>query len=463
MKKTKRFEIVPYRAFRLQEDDVVIIAEEHNAWALINSDDLNLIKAHLSETTASSLEELPASIKKIWEAGLLTFAGNGHKNTIKLKDNYPSSLLLKLTGSCNINCRYCYDYDESRFKSNLDFEKIQEAIDYLLLNRDNLGIVFHGGEPLLRFDVIKKTVNYIKNKEEWKEKHISFQIQTNGFLFNNEIISFLETNNFSVGLSIDGIIEDANVFRQNRAGKSTLKNFTEILENHSNFIRNRCGILTVVSKVNIKHIPSFAIWLQKQGIYNLSFTFLDQSGKGKTLEKYKVTPNEAVWLFQEFVDLISNGSITKLTLSPIISRISNLFQFHPKDFCHKGPCAAYDDFIVLDAEGNYRTCDCIYHPFFEMGKEIESTESSTVRKNIINRHTWLKTEHPTCKNCALFSLCGGTCAGKAIAANQNPYSIDDDIECKISQFFFPRVLSEFAYSAEKPLLNYYNFHKGKSK
>lgn len=462
MEKNKKFDIVPFRVFKLQEDDVAIIAEEHNAWAVINSDDLNLIKAHLSETTAASLEELPASIKNLWEAGLLTFAGYGHENTIKLKENYPSSLLLKLTGSCNINCNYCYDYDVSRFKSNLDFEQIKKSIDYLLLNRDNLGIVFHGGEPLLRFDVIKKTVDYIKNKAEWKEKHISFQIQTNGLLFNNEIISFLETNHFSVGLSIDGITEEANVFRQNRAGKSTLKDFAEILENHSNFIRNRCGILTVVSKANIKHIPSFALWLQKQGIYNLSFTFLDQSGKGKTLEEYKVAPSEAVWLFQEFVDLICNGHITKLSLAPIISRISNLFLFHPKDFCHKGPCAAFDDFIVLDTEGNYRTCDCIYHPFFEMGKEIENTESSSVRKNILNRHTWLKTEHPTCKSCALFSLCGGTCATKAITTNQNPYSIDDT-ECAISQFFFPRVLNEFAYSVEKPLLDYFNLHKGKSK
>jgi len=454
-------EFIPYRVHKLQGNDIAIIAEDLNAWAIVDADELNILKDYLTKSAALYLDEMPESLKQLWEAGLLTFNGHGPNKTIKVKEIFPSSLLIKLTGSCNMSCKYCYDYDLLRCMSNVGFEKIKQSIDYLLQNRDNLCIVFHGGEPLLRFDVIKKTVEYINI--EWGGKQVNFQMQTNGLLLNDEIISFLETHNISVGLSLDGITEETNVFRRFHDGKSSLKRFAKIIENYSDFIRNRCGILTVVSKTNIKHIANFALWLQDQGVYNLSLTFLDQSGKGEMTKEYIVESHEAIGLFEEFVHLIVNGNINKLNLTPILSRISNLYQFYPKDFCHKGPCAAFDDFLVLDSEGNFRTCDCIYHPFFEIGNEIEKTGAmAQTRKNILERHIWLKKDHLYCKNCALFSFCGGTCASKSIAANGDPYSIHTT-DCAISQFFFPKLLNEFAYSEKKPLLNYFNIHKAKHK
>jgi hypothetical protein len=42
--------------------------------------------------------------------------------------------------------------------------------------------------------------------------------------------------------------------------------------------------------------------------------------------------------------MIENGDIWDLELKSLLSRIDNLNRLVPKDFCHKGPCAASDDF-----------------------------------------------------------------------------------------------------------------------
>lgn len=452
------YTLSPHRLLLLRGDDVALIAENHNAWGIVEEKDIEIINDFLLNTRIQEIRNFPESIQSLWQAGLLTKNGNEKEDAIKPTEKYPSSLLLKLTGACNIHCDYCYDYHVSRRNSKISFTKIKDSIDFLLSKRDNLGITFHGGEPLMCFDLIKKTVEYVKYTFNSAEKRVSFQIQSNALLLNDTIISFLEENNISVGLSIDGITEESNKFRTDHSGNSILPRFAAILEKHSDFIRSRCGILSVISKANIDHIPDFALWLQEQHINNLSLSFLDAAGLGASIQTEKVRPDEAVNLFRSLIGLVKAGRINKLNVSPIISRISNLFQYNPKDYCHKGPCAAADDFLVLDAKGMYRSCDCIYDPFFEIGREISILNDFSTRKNIVDRHSWLKNEHLGCSKCPIFSFCGGTCAGKAIIANQDSMSVDE-IECAISKYVFPELLNEFAYSEKKPLFDYYYRHK----
>lgn len=452
-----KFAIVPHRILKLRDKDLAIMSEKSNAWCVVEEGDIEIIQKYLTIAYADSVDKLPESIQSLWEAGLLLFNGHTYADSYPKSENFPSSLLLKLTGACNISCTYCYDYDLQRWKTNLSFEKIKSTIDYLLSKRDTLGVVFHGGEPLLRFDTIVQTVEYVLQKVSDPGK-VKFQLQTNGFLLTDKIIDFLNKHHFSVGLSIDGITEESNRLRVKHSGKSIIPNFKKLFEKYADFIKNRCGLLAVVSKSNVQELPSFALWLQERGINNLSLSFLDLSGKGSLVPEEKVTPLEAVALYREFMDMIRTKQIWELNFSPLISRISNLFQFVPKDFCHKGPCAASSEFLVLDSEENFRTCDCVYDPFFVIGKDITDVASSKARKNITDRYKWLQTDSLSCSTCSLLSLCGGTCVAKAIASNKDPYSIDH-VECALSKYIFPELLEEFVYADSKPLFDYYRYHQ----
>lgn len=69
-------------------------------------------------------------------------------------------------------------------------------------------ITFYGGEPLLTFDTIRRTVDYIKNHKTLNAKKLRYSISTNGTLLTEEILHFLNTNKFRVYLSQDGTAQD---------------------------------------------------------------------------------------------------------------------------------------------------------------------------------------------------------------------------------------------------------------
>ena len=58
--------------------------------------------------------------------------------------------------------------------------------------------MFHGGEPLLRFGLLKEIVACARS-EAGSPERVRFALQTNGVLMTDEIVAFLEAHDFSVG------------------------------------------------------------------------------------------------------------------------------------------------------------------------------------------------------------------------------------------------------------------------
>lgn len=80
-----------------------------------------------------------------------------------------------------------------------------KAIDYILKNsyRDEIYVGVYGGEPLLKFDLIKKCVSYAL--ENRGEKKVTFSMTTNGVLMTEEKAEyFASIPEFSLMFSIDG-------------------------------------------------------------------------------------------------------------------------------------------------------------------------------------------------------------------------------------------------------------------
>jgi uncharacterized protein len=144
-----------------------------------------------------------------------------------------NQIVFEVTDACNLKCKYCaygdmyYDYDK-RIGKNIPFHFIKNTIDYLLplisKSNDILYISFYGGEPLLNFDSIKQTVEYVKSI--CLERQIVFTMTTNGILL-DKYIDFLKDNGFKILVSIDGN-EYNHSYRVFQSGKSS---FNKLMEN----------------------------------------------------------------------------------------------------------------------------------------------------------------------------------------------------------------------------------------
>ena len=148
-----------------------------------------------------------------------------------LMDRAMGSLTLQVTQKCNLRCKYCI-YSENlnvqqRSHSNnvMSFETAKKALDFFrchITDTGNAAIGFYGGEPLLAFPLIKKSVQYAEDIFEGRE--IIFSITTNGTLLTDEIIAFLIQHK----LSIDG---PENIQNQNRIFPNGSGSYEVVLHN----------------------------------------------------------------------------------------------------------------------------------------------------------------------------------------------------------------------------------------
>lgn len=107
-------------------------------------------------------------------------------------------LVLTLTGRCNFACRYCYASDVDAV--DMDEETAVEAVMMAGASGERFLLQFSGGEPLLRFPLIRKLVHVVE------ENHFNaqMQIQTNGSLLTRDIGRFLYDHGVGIGISCDG-------------------------------------------------------------------------------------------------------------------------------------------------------------------------------------------------------------------------------------------------------------------
>jgi len=100
-----------------------------------------------------------------------------------------------VTNGCNMKCSYCYE-GLLKDKSSFDSNKIEALISFLkeiLVDDEVLKINLHGGEPLLKFTILKELVNKIES--EFNDRKVIFDMTTNGSIYSREISDYILKKN----------------------------------------------------------------------------------------------------------------------------------------------------------------------------------------------------------------------------------------------------------------------------
>lgn len=127
--------------------------------------------------------------------------------SIPFENGNTKVIMLILTHSCNLKCAYCYEHqkrDASKLMTPETAQKIiKEEITSSLDRFNRVVIHFMGGEPFLRFEVIKEICEWIDGKQ-WPVD-VVLSTTTNGTLLNDHREWLQEhSNTFKVVLSADG-------------------------------------------------------------------------------------------------------------------------------------------------------------------------------------------------------------------------------------------------------------------
>lgn len=194
------------------------VAMEREASISVAQDDYYLRKLHF-------LQE-----HHFFDEEIITFQTDYTAELVKQDLACLRQLLIEVTDSCNLKCKYCVygefysDYDlRETYKQT--FSNVKVLIDHLVelwqsdynVSHNNTVIIgFYGGEPLLNMKLIQQTVTYVEDLHI-PNLNFSYNMTTNG-VYLDRYMDFLVEKDFHILVSLDGN-EFQSGYRVNKLGK----------------------------------------------------------------------------------------------------------------------------------------------------------------------------------------------------------------------------------------------------
>ncbi|MBQ2559274.1 MAG: radical SAM protein, partial [Fibrobacter sp.] len=373
----------------------------------------------------------------------------------------PSLAVAKLTEKCNLNCSYCY-IEAGCKKTGMMDEKtaFRIADEYLEMHKkdtERLNYLFHGGEPLLNFELMKKVTEYVKPYR----KKLSLSIQTNGTLITDEIAKFFKENDIEVGISIDGpqFVHDASRYYQGKKGSfEHVMRGIRILQKHDVSF----GTISVLTGLNAKYMNETIDFFLENKIYALSFSPIQKNGRGKDDSNYYVDGDTLFEAYKIILDRIIAHNRAHDKNEWLVERVlSNLMQsiyFNRKPFmCMNSPCGAARNILGIDVHGNFYACDNFTGDkdfligSLDKGNIKEQLLESPIRKKACSR---CKENIKRCKDCTWRGLCPGLCYS---ADYYSGVKEEDETEvCSFYKKFIPYLIEKIA---EDPNIAYLVDHE----
>ena len=170
--------------------------------------------------------------------------------------NQMTQLVLQVTQQCNLRCSYCvysgkYN-NRTHTNKNMTLETAKKAVDFLITNSKDskkVYVGFYGGEPLLRFELIRDVVKYIET--EYPGKNVGYSMTTNATLLSSDIMDFVVSKDFNLLICLDGPESIQNKNRCFASGegsyKTVIDNLKQFKEKYPDYY-SRCALSMTLSQ-----------------------------------------------------------------------------------------------------------------------------------------------------------------------------------------------------------------------
>lgn len=216
------------------------------------------------------------------------FAKNNNIISYEMADGV-TRLIVLLTHSCQLRCEYC---SVGKYPAYMNEKVLKKSIDLLFTSKkQNIELQFFGGEPLLKFNLVKKAVKYAKDLEKKTSKSVNFLITTNGIALSEEMIDFLVQNKFTIEFSMDG---DKETQLKYRKSTSNINYYEILLENLEKLKKKKANfsIISVIMPEYIQKLYSNVRFFLERGYGDIQINYAlgnhwDESKKQALFEQFR--------------------------------------------------------------------------------------------------------------------------------------------------------------------------------
>lgn len=379
----------------------------------------------------TAVSEALAELKELMKAGQLFSPELTVPITFSEKP-LVKSLCLHVAHDCNLRCGYCFagagDFGHTR--GLMPKEVGEKAVDFIIENsgqRRNCELDFFGGEPLLNMDTVRHVVSYVRKREAETGKVFKLTLTTNAVLLTDRTIEYLNANNISLVLSLDGRPETHDRMRPSANGSGSydkaVKMCRQVSESRNDQNYYLRGTFTAYNLDFAADVLSMA----DQGFSQLSVEPVVAKA-----EEYALTESHLPELYRQYELLAEEYLERKLA-----GKGFDFFHFNLD--LSNGPCVAKrlsgcgagHEYFAVTPEGDLYPC----HQFvgrdeYNLGNIYEGVKNKELPLKFREAHVLNK---PACRECWARFYCSGGCHANADLFHNDlhqPYELGCELQKK---------------------------------
>jgi len=330
------------------------------------------------------------------------------------KKEYLGTRLLVLNSSnkCNLSCVYCSETEHRHYTLGMSYDIAKKVIDRAIKEENKQTIVFHGSEPTMNFDWIRKIVQYGHRRMNETSRKIDFSIQSNLAEIPEVFLNFIKEYNIGVSTSIDGTPEIHNKTRPYIDGRPSFEdiilNVRKILKSQKNL-----NVVTVVTKINVGSLEQIADLFESEGITSWQTIPVEKN--------HTYTPNPVdlgnayIKLFDDVFEKIKSKE-QRLEIKVLAQYLASMFIHNGIDACRTCSSGNIHPLIAIDHNGEAYPCDYFWG---DKNVRIGSINNQTISELIQSpENLRMRSINETvCSPCIWKMNCGGGCLASSHYSN----------------------------------------------
>ncbi|MDD2708684.1 MAG: His-Xaa-Ser system radical SAM maturase HxsB [Verrucomicrobiae bacterium] len=332
--------------------------------------------------------------------------------------------MMVLTVRCNMKCNYCHATSEiengDRKRYDMPPEVIRKTVDCILSAPSPfLKIEFQGGEPLLRFDLIKETVAYANERAASLRKNLEFVVCTNLTILEDEHLEFFRCNKIHVSTSYDGPKTLHDLHRIFEGGRGTHDRFVQNLKKTIDTLGPEyVNALMTTTRDSLGRITEIVDAYVSLGLSSFFFRSLNPYGRAMEFQdKFEYSAEEFVRAYRKGLEHIIQLNLLGKPLiegfaTLLLSRMLTPFPTGFVDlqspsgagiggaiYDYNGDVYLADEGRMLARKGNFR---------FRLGNVMTNTHREMFGSPLIREiaEKSVVESMPGCSNCAYHLWCG---------------------------------------------------------
>ena len=329
-----------------------------------------------------------------------------------------------LTDQCNLRCSYCFEAGKNPHK--MSDETAKAAVDFLMeVSRDTqrLTLLFFGGEPLLRFDLIKKITAYANAEAAKRGKSIGYDMTTNGTLVDAEKLSFLRDHKIKFLLSMDGVEGDQDRYRKFADGRGSYDIIVEkipLMKRYQPWL----GVKMTVSPASCVNLARNILTLHEKGVNQFVLGYAH--GMPWSTEDLITYEQAMLDVCELYLQMKHEGRYFRMSLFE---------EGEPGEAGekHSFGCGAGRGRFCVDSYGDVYGCSKLAtitgmrNGVLPFGNVFQGYTRPENRKKFLVSHTGPREK---CQTCEFNKVCAGGCPAVNFKATDDIYD-PDDLSCKI--------------------------------